>query len=342
MSVDLNKLDGRIITFESVRFPGWFIDSRDKSSDEACITMLPPSKRVDPNKPDSNAAEEWPQWIVRVRERDGVVSFESRARPNFYLDLSHWKGHGHFNKVLVTWVSQLDSVGKWGQFRIMGNMNGATIQSRRWTDRWLCAQKRKKVMGGQGPDRFGEWGHWIIKDVFAGADKKKANEVSKLIVGAEWVDSLFDMTEGMALAVTIGKSITTGDANTIGDSTSSGKSVTFGVSAGYVFELGDMGVMAHADYEFDKETTEHSSQTKSFSCTKMEERTERLAPPAGSGMKKYTAFYLRVDFNDGDKMILMGQMIPTDRLEGTFNESKVPEVPPPSALLATIKALESF
>ena len=74
---DLEQLDGRTVTFESLRYPDWFLDGRDKPMDEARISPLQSSVRHGIAKKAKVA--KWPMWKVILRD-EGLVSLESMHR----------------------------------------------------------------------------------------------------------------------------------------------------------------------------------------------------------------------------------------------------------------------
>ena len=114
MSINLDNLNGKVITIESTRFMDWFIDTRDKAMDEACLSPLPMSKRQGPyTDPGAPKPSQWQLWKVHVRD-NGRVSFESTERPDHFLDLNHRLGWGGMHAIGVTWCTSLRAVGNWG------------------------------------------------------------------------------------------------------------------------------------------------------------------------------------------------------------------------------------
>jgi len=342
MLLSLDKLDGMQITFESIRYTDWFVDSRDKAFNEACLSVLPVykrhSKNRDPMSPDK--ADKWPLWKIHVRKeegKEGRVSFESVERSNHFLDLNHRMGWGGMNAIGVTHCVNIKKVGNWGQFKIHGTMDDATIQCMRWPDRWLVAHRMRRVMGGKydGPpphDSYDGWGHWNIRDVF-GAAEEDAAPISKVIMHSEWKDSYKDLAEGSSVTESIGINIGNRTTDSKGNSITAGVSVMIGWEA--TGHKGGVTGSIAGTY------STSSSTSETFNSMKQRDITLTGLP----GPKLWTAFWLTLSFDDGTFMKVMGQLVETDRGGGSdgsfpdeFNPAKLPKMPSDQRIMGAMQS----
>ena len=342
MLLSLDKLDGKQITFESIRYTDWFVDSRDKAFNEACLSVLPTGKRYsknrDPMSPDK--ADKWPLWKIHVRKeegKEGRVSFESVERSNHFLDLNHRMGWGGMNAIGVTRCANIKKVGNWGQFKIHGTMDDATIQCMRWEDRWLVAHRMRRVMGGKYDkppphDSYDGWGHWNIRDVFFGAAEEDAAAAnSKSIIHKEWKDSYQDLAEGSSVTETLGMDVGKGTENSEGSSITAGLAIMIGFEAGALFEI---------TAKVENTTSRSTSTSETFN--RMRQSAYTLTG-RGPGTKLWTPFWLTLSFDDGSFMKVMGKLVETDRTGGSFpdefNPAKLPDMPSDERIMGAMQSM---
>ena len=235
------------------------------------------------------------------------------------------------NAISVTWCVSIKQVGKWGQFKIHGTMADATIQSMRWTDRWLVTHHARSVMGAQyasepPADSHDGWGHWSINDLYT---KKPADEAAKKkerkvnIVSAMWVDSQVDLGFGSSESITMGLESFSSTDESEEHGGSHGTSVMLG------FESGFLGMGLSTGVTMNSEFTHNKSRTESTGTTRMEQRT--LTMVGGKEGGQQTIFWLQVVFNTGDVMKILGCLVDTDHLVDSrgfldeFNPDKFPK-----------------
>lgn len=138
-TANLRDLDQRIITIESLRYRGSFIDAND--SMKAKHTGCPRSQIVD---------QTWCKFIVHHVEGN-IVCFESLRYRDHYLDMNTEKTKaktGDHHIVKITQCNYLPTDAAWAKFSIFGSTLGRVgIRSERWNDRWLDAHESGDILG---------------------------------------------------------------------------------------------------------------------------------------------------------------------------------------------------
>jgi hypothetical protein len=155
LTSELEKLNGSVVVFESLRYDGRFIDAHDSK-----IAKITGCYRSDLPE------VEWTKFIIH-HIQDNIVCLESLRYRDHYLDMNDEKSaFDDRNLVKITSSYDIPTEQSWARFSVWGDNCGKVgIRSERWTDRWLDAHESGNLLGTlNSPDSLPPepWGHFKL------------------------------------------------------------------------------------------------------------------------------------------------------------------------------------